>query len=239
MSTEPDFSKLRDFPAADWEAEFRQYIGKEIQFLPDDWVSKIEVKGPVLEQLKLDGDELMKLKSQRPDRAASIKCQAESVQGMACGLTALVGARDLAKLDRPMTSKALNAANEELLAVVFYFKSKFNAARPSAYLPNLEPMFAKPDPLYPGHPSYPSGHAAQSRMVALIYGDMFPTLTSRLTELGNDVAHNREVAGVHFESDSKAGQEIAEQVFKLLKANPKFANLLELARVEWPGNKGL
>lgn len=241
MSADPDFSTLKYFPGADWEAEFRAFIANEVKFLPDNWAdgSVIKLDGPVLEKLKADGERLMACKKDRPIKAGSILSQAESVQGLAAGLMALMEVREPVKLARPMTAKVLNAANDDLMAAIFYCKSKFNAARPSAYLPELAPMFAKPDPLYPGHPGYPSGHAAQSRMVALIYAHLFPELKGQLIELADDVAFNREVAGVHFRSDSIAGQQLAEQVVELLVANPVFANMLRLARVEWPGNLGL
>lgn len=241
MSADPDFSALKYFPAADWRAEFRDDIANEVKFLPDNWADEIVIKldGPVLDALKVDGDQLMACKQERTARGDGIKSQAGSVQGLAAGLMALMEARESVRLERPMTAKVLNAANDDLMTTVFYFKCKFNAGRPSAYLPELAPMFARPDPLYPGHPSYPSGHAAQSRMVALVYGHLFPALKDPLIKLANDVAFNREVAGVHFHSDSLAGQALAERVFELLVAHPVFANMLRLARVEWPGNRGL
>lgn len=237
MSTQPDFSKLLDFPVADWVPEFRKFLAQDLKFLPDDWLRTIGIKGPDLKKLEFEGKQLLLDKALRPGRLASIKSQAESLQGMAAGILALMKANEPVELAHPMTSKLLNAANEDLMHVIFYFKSRFNAARPSAYLPDVAPMFAKPDPLFPGHPGYPSGHAAQSWMLASVYGTLFSKLRPALEQLAIDIAFNREVAGVHFQSDSEAGRELATKVFDLLMQNPKFSSMVEPARVEWPGNR--
>ncbi|MFG6430654.1 phosphatase PAP2 family protein [Roseateles sp. LYH14W] len=230
--------KLKPFPAEDWTPVFREYIGKELKYLPPDWLDKklIEILPPDESTLKAQCAKVIAAKGERQMRLHGILGQ---VEGLHLGLMALVRARRPVALDTPITFRLLNAANDELLPVLFYFKTEFNAARPSAYIKDLNPMFARPDPNYPGHPTYPSGHAAQSRLFALVLGAMFSKLGADLITLANDVAYNREVAGVHFEADSEAGQDLAAKVFKLLMSNPKFACMVSLAQAEWPENKDL
>jgi membrane-associated phospholipid phosphatase len=80
----------------------------------------------------------------------------------------------------------------------------------------------------PGHSSYPSGHATQARLIALcmtyVLGLVRPALpagdiaaiTETLAALARRVARNREIAGLHFPSDSQAGQKLAEAAFAAL-----------------------
>ena len=47
------------------------------------------------------------------------------------------------------------------------------------------------------------------------------------------IARNREIAGLHYPSDSKAGVILAGQLFKKLMKNPDFAERLKIAKTEW------
>lgn len=229
---------LKPFPGEDWSAPLRKYSLGELKYLPADWREKqrIKIKAPDAKNLKCDCDSVIAAKKERPVRVHAISAQAQDIT---LGMFALLSARRPVKLDCPATSALLDAADIDLLPVLFYFKTEFNAARPSAYIPDLDPMFAKPHPNFPGHPSYPSGHAAQSRLFALVLGAAFPGLKSQLLGLADDIAFNREVAGVHFSSDSAAGKSLADQVFKLLMQQPAFTRLLPLVRAEWPENHDL
>ena len=230
MQDDDRIDAIKSFPAEDWVPLFRQYLAKDTKYLPPNWLDKISIAAPDAARLREDCKTLRTLKAERPMRLAAIKGQA---QGLHEGLLAVLMAGRHFKLDTPATARVLNAANDDLLPVLFYFKTRFNAARPSAYLPDLNPMFAKPDAEFPGHPSYPSGHAAQSRMYALVLSEMLPQLRKQLFDVANDIALNREVAGVHFASDSEAGQRLAEMVFEQLMLNGDFVRLVRLARVEW------
>jgi hypothetical protein len=236
MSEDATELKLKPFSADEWVPAFREYIAKELKFLPPDWLAQklIKIDPPKESDLVDECKKVRDAKNRRPHLLQAITGQAE---GLHRGLKLLLGSNRPVELDTPMTARLMNAANDELLPVLFYFKTEFNAARPAAYIKDLNPMFAKPHPNYPGHPTYPSGHAAQSWMFALLFGAMFPHLDSALKDLAKDIAQNRVVAGVHFEADSKAWQELAEQLFKLLKADPRFFSLVQLARAEWPEAK--
>jgi hypothetical protein len=62
-------------------------------------------------------------------------------------------------------------------------------------------------------PSYPSGHAAGSRILALSLGDIFPHRKSVLIKLSELVGRSRIDGGVHFPSDVEAGFKWAESVW--------------------------
>jgi hypothetical protein len=101
-----------------------------------------------------------------------------------------------------------------------YFKGLYKRPRPSHLCPALLPPIA-----VPGHAAFPSGHATQAHLMALCLNDIFSTLPqqSRVLEdtwtLADRIARNREIAGLHYESDSNAGRAIALATLPILQAS--------------------
>ncbi len=52
-------------------------------------------------------------------------------------------------------------------------------------------------------------------------------------QAANRIARNREIAGLHYPSDSKAGAMLAGQLYKKLMSNPEFVEHLKVAKTEW------
>jgi membrane-associated phospholipid phosphatase len=104
----------------------------------------------------------------------------------------------------------------------------------------IQPLIASPP-----HASYPSGHATNAAMAALLMTEA--TRKSRdgrvkagrrhLKALAVRIAENREVAGVHFPSDSEAGRKLAHDLFAAWQAGcgtgSEFARLMKAAQDEW------
>ena len=91
--------------------------------------------------------------------------------------------------------------------------------------------------LTPAHPSYPSNHSFQSHLIAHILGSLFEgyvadTMKAQLFALAARVSKNREIAGVHFSSDTRAGMDLAEQTFALLDEMPGFREIRNAAKEE-------
>lgn len=84
--------------------------------------------------------------------------------------------------------------------VVLALKKKFNRPRPSFVLPAIDTVVS-----VPWHSSYPSGHATQSIVIAGLLSKLKPNYAARLHNLAFEVGVNREVAGLHYPSDTKAG----------------------------------
>jgi membrane-associated phospholipid phosphatase len=116
----------------------------------------------------------------------------------------------------------LNAANLVALFVAMNWKSQFSRPRPSQLCPALLPPIA-----VPGHASYPSGHSTQAHLMALCMGEIFALLPAAqqplmqpiqadLWVLADRIARNREIAGLHYPSDSAAGVVLANQILPLL-----------------------
>jgi len=66
----------------------------------------------------------------------------------------------------------------------------------------------------------------------LALGEIIPGAKSALMALARRIGRNREVAGVHFPSDTAAGREIAEAVFPYLMRGATFRAVLDAAKNE-------
>ncbi|MGM4913183.1 hypothetical protein [Rhizobium sp. 768_B6_N1_8] len=89
------------------------------------------------------------------------------------------------------------------------YKDRFNRARPNIIEPRLRPFIP-----VPSHASYPSNHSFQSLAVANVLQRMMPEhpgVTALYTR-ARRVAENREWAGLHYASDTDAGEELAERI---------------------------
>jgi hypothetical protein len=112
--------------------------------------------------------------------------------------------------------------------------------RPSHLLPALMP----PVPL-PGHPAFPSGHATQSRLMARCITKVMEcagrdlssgyaaALDLSMRALARRIARNREIAGLHYPSDSTAGRRLALIVFDQLCEIDRFREAIGAAAEEW------
>ena len=116
-----------------------------------------------------------------------------------------------------------------------YYKEKFNRPRPSSLSPGLFPPVNPPR-----HASYPSGHATQAMLISLFLEQIIPGLTpitstirngtlpattqtttdGLLRSMASRIARNREVLGLHFPSDSLAGEQLAQLAFLLMLQAP-------------------
>jgi hypothetical protein len=119
-------------------------------------------------------------------------------------------------------------------AVMIYYKRKWSRARPSQICPSLCP----PVPV-PGHAAYPAGHALLAYLTTNCLLDLMPAGDAKklkektLIELARRVALNREIAGLHYTSDSEAGKTIADQLLPILMLCPTYTAVRTEAVKEW------
>lgn len=112
--------------------------------------------------------------------------------------------------------------------VVAHFKNQFMRPRPSQLDPRLRPMID-----IPGHPAYPSGHSLQMFLVAKALSTIVRSheLGGQLFEVAEEIAVNREWAGVHFASDTRAGKDLAFNMFPVVL--DAYAGSFHKAAQEW------
>ena len=80
--------------------------------------------------------------------------------------------------------------------------------------------------------AYPSGHAAQGRLVANVLAAALPGRAAALAAWGDRLGANRIVCRVHWPSDVAAGRRLGDAMFGALQANPAFRADLVAARAE-------
>jgi acid phosphatase (class A) len=81
--------------------------------------------------------------------------------------------------------------------------------------------------------AYPSGHAANSYVNAYLFQEFAPEFTDIFIKDAYDMAHSREILGVHYPSDSESGRIFARQFVNMLFLNESFLNDFEAAKKEW------
>jgi len=140
----------------------------------------------------------------------------------------------------PQTYRSLHIASLIGAFVVLHFKGDKKRPRPSQLCPALRP----PIPV-PGHSSFPSGHSTQAhlmfRFVQLVLQSSAmpatdrPVIEENLLRLARRVARNREIAGLHYRTDSDAGEALAGVIFTRLttSASSLFTDAIGGAATEW------
>ncbi|MBN8631644.1 MAG: phosphatase PAP2 family protein [Rhodobacterales bacterium] len=113
-------------------------------------------------------------------------------------------------------------------AIGQHYKARFMAARPSVLEPNLRPFIP-----VPAHSSYPSNHALQSFLIAELFARTVPEHPGipALFRAAEEVAVNREWAGLHLPSDTEAGRKLARMATPMLEA--VLEDQLAAVRAEW------
>ncbi len=111
----------------------------------------------------------------------------------------------------------LEFVQSDTVPIITQQKLVFNRARPYQFSGNLPPPLFEIE-----HPSYPSGHTTTGFSIAFVICSMLDSAKDKNGKLGtirvdalaaaHRVAINREIAGVHFPSDTAAGIQLARQI---------------------------
>jgi hypothetical protein len=154
-------------------------------------------------------------------------------------------------LTHPNTVILANAALQIGQFVAIYHKGRYNRPRPSQLVPALLPPIDVPH-----HAAYPSAHATEAFLVAHCLNKVMrtnrgtergplletahtnPPTRNALFDMASRIARNREVMGVHFKTDSLAGEIVAEATFQLMLTCPSIMDvggggLIDAAIAEW------
>jgi hypothetical protein len=145
----------------------------------------------------------------------------------------------------PKTFRVLHIASLIGSFAALYFKDKYDLPRPSQRCPALLP----PIPV-PGHSTWPSGHSTQAHLMKNLMLRVFAASTmsaadqavlkADLTVLADEIARNREIAGLHYPKDSEGGARLADLLDQILTAasltllNDATIGAIALAKTEWP-----
>jgi len=127
----------------------------------------------------------------------------------------------------PATQAYLTEPFDNISISVLVIKERFNRVRPNALFPFLSTTIEVPQ-----HPAYPSGHATQAYFIAFMLGAAVPEQADVFMTDAERIAENREIAGVHYPSDSAAGKIIARQWADIELLDPDRKALIQAVREE-------
>ena len=195
--------RKRNFSTSNTKMSFENYI-KEMKFFTDDTVDQITLPNPPTD----DVSEILKLKkmmrARTPEDEQSVKDHDE-VSFYAIkkycdenGLKFHDGEfRDIIKQSNP---------------IIMHFKNKFNRRRPKEVDNTIKTLNSKTT----NTRSYPSGHSAQSMLVAKYVIGKFPKHEKGLIEAAKECGIGRVLAGFHYLSDHVAGKLLGEKLYMLM-----------------------
>ena len=101
-------------------------------------------------------------------------------------------------------------------AIILQLKYHYNRPRPGQVADAKGMNFDRESLKSASTPSYPSGHATQGRFIAKLLSDMYPEYGKQLMKIGDDIAYSRNMAKVHYPSDSKFGKELGDEMYNFI-----------------------
>ena len=119
-----------------------------------------------------------------------------------------------------LSTKGLEYPKEELRpvmrgvkAIILKLKYHYNRPRPWQIAQEKGLKLNSETLQSSSSPSYPSGHATQGRFVARYLTDLYPEYGDELTQIGDDIAFSRNMAKVHYPSDSAFGKLLGDSMY--------------------------
>jgi len=223
----PSVSYAADkYPLENWDQDLIEVYNQGPHFLSEYFETNIAPPSANNSlETKAELDALVVLKAERSDDNIS-RVQVENKEKF---VIALFNKENVFDFDAyPRTKTLVSAMNSDLEYFVLREKLKFARVRPSDLKSEIDPVIANPK-----HASYPSGHAAQSYMVGMTLADINPSMEETYINFAKEIGHRREIAGVHFASDTIAGKALAKTVYKKLMGHEEIQQLFVRAKQEF------
>lgn len=127
----------------------------------------------------------------------------------------------------PVTADLMANVWRDASYFIWSLKFKYARIRPYVIDPSLKNLEET------DWAAYPSGHASNSYVNAFIYSELAPEFSDFFMKDAYDMAHSREIIGVHYPSDSEAGRIFARQFVNMLFKNEKFLKDFQKVKEEW------
>ncbi len=126
----------------------------------------------------------------------------------------------------PLTAALVARVWKDAEYLIWKHKNYFVRIRPYKLEPKLKNLEET------NWAAYPSGHATNSYVNAFLFSELLPEFNSFFIKDAYDMAHSREIIGVHYPSDSESGRILAWQLVKRLMTNEKFKEDFDAAKEE-------
>lgn len=223
LSKSPSELKDIEFPVSGWADEFLYVLFEGPAYL--DANQPMGVPKPPANESDITRQELLDLMNLSVSGRTSVektRLTIENMRGMFPAdifeIYGFLPARDTA----PTLWKILDAVDYEARWFAMREKMLHSRARPYALEPKLLTEVDAPP-----HPSYPSAHATEYAALAEIMSILNPSCEARYRALSTDVARRREIAGVHYASDTDAGINLGQRVARKLYEEGHLKGLIE------------
>ena len=115
---------------------------------------------------------------------------------------------------------------------VYHSKKHFMRARPYHVNTRVRPMFSRGERDFANWPAYPSGHSTQTHTLAMALVALDKSREYALLTFAYQVGRNREIAGLHFASDTIVGVHFASLLLDLMKPTDEYQKLFNAAQEE-------
>ena len=119
----------------------------------------------------------------------------------------VIAQRGLREREATHTFALMNAAMNDASIACFDAKYTYFMIRPSQADPTISLAIGLPN-----HPSYPSSHSCTSGAAARVLGSLFPSETTRLDAMAEEIGLSRLYAGIHYRFDIEVGLALGRQV---------------------------
>ena len=197
--------RKKNFSTSNTKLSFESYTElEEMQFFTHDVAEQITLPSPPID----DKAEILKLKkmmnARTPEDEQSVKDHDEVpfyAIKVYCEKNKLIFHKD-----------EFNDIIEQSIPIILHFKDRFDRKRPKDVDDSIETLNSKTNKT----PSYPSGHSAQSMLVAKYVIGKFPKHEKGLLEAAKECGIGRVLAGFHYLSDHVAGNLLGEKMYSIM-----------------------
>ena len=104
-----------------------------------------------------------------------------------------------------------------LKPIIIKLKEYYDRPRPATLAKSMGVDFLGDELESAQSPSYPSGHAIQSYVMANMLSDQFPEHEENLLKIAEIISQSRIDRGVHFPTDIEYGKEVADTLYNQIK----------------------
>jgi len=112
------------------------------------------------------------------------------------------------KHDLAFNKDYFNDLIDEAGNIIIKLKYKYNRPRPFQLASKLGLHLNSTEAKTAGSPSFPSGHTAQSYLVADVLSKVYPVHHDAFQAIAEKASYSRYIGGLHFPSDIEYGQQI-------------------------------
>jgi acid phosphatase (class A) len=129
--------------------------------------------------------------------------------------------------DFPRTAAVFDAINREAGRIIDASKKQWSRPRPYERSKEMTIVVG-----HPGNASYPSGHTAIAAVWAAVFSAAFPEDAVAFQKQVHEVMWCRVIGGVHFPSDTTAGEILGDAIGREILAGPEIKKAIQILQGE-------